>query len=185
METSKYMTQIISAFPCLGKTTIYQLNKGRTFDREFNESRSVLGMSEQNKEHFYELCGEILRLQIQSNHYDYIFITDYEKIANLVANAMNDNGHGFGFTYIFPDVFNKDVMQDYYARVIKRSGVDWYERVIVPKLVNLSERIIELKQKGYDVRLTDLEHPYIEDVFCFNSQILLPNEKNGTERIEK
>ena len=45
MMREQKMTQIISAFPCLGKTTLYQLNKKKIFDREFNESRSQLGMN--------------------------------------------------------------------------------------------------------------------------------------------
>jgi len=32
------MTQLISAFPCLGKTTLYELNKAHTFDRECSPS---------------------------------------------------------------------------------------------------------------------------------------------------
>lgn len=33
--------KVIAAYPCLGKTTIYQANKDKCFDLEFNESRAT------------------------------------------------------------------------------------------------------------------------------------------------
>ena len=40
------MTVIISAFPCLGKTTLTNQNKEKYFDAEIYESRATKGMSE-------------------------------------------------------------------------------------------------------------------------------------------
>lgn len=164
------MTHVISAFPCLGKTTLYQLNKERIFDREFNESRSVLGMNESEKYKFSHLCSEILNLQISTGHHDYIFVTDEKSIVSKLETGKSENS----ITYIFPNVFDKDVMEDYKKRVIVRSGVDWYNRVIVPRLATLPETIAGYQKQGVDIRLTDLSHPYIEDVFKFNSNIRLP-----------
>ena len=39
------MTIIISAFPCLGKTTLTNQNKEKYFDAEIYESRATKGMS--------------------------------------------------------------------------------------------------------------------------------------------
>lgn len=57
------MTKIISAFPCLGKTTIFSLNKDTMFDREFNESRSIKGMSIEDRDVFFQQCASIVQLQ--------------------------------------------------------------------------------------------------------------------------
>lgn len=166
------MTHIISAFPCLGKTTLYQLNKLTIFDREVNESRSIIGLSNVDTAKFYSLCKELILLQALSNHYDYIFITDNENISNPIAQELVESKHQF--TYIFPNVYDTESMENYKINVVNRSGIDWYNRIIVPKLKSLKSRIDSLKNDGYDVRLTDIKRPYIEDVFQFKKGINLP-----------
>ncbi|MBC1484502.1 hypothetical protein HCJ47_13990, partial [Listeria sp. FSL L7-1558] len=52
----------------------------------------------------------------------------------------------------------------------------WYERVITPKLGYLKGHIIALQEKGCDVRLTDLDNRFIEDVFTFNEYTKLPKQ---------
>ena len=46
------MTIIISAFPCLRKTTLTNQNKGIYFDAEIYESRANKGMSESQQKEF-------------------------------------------------------------------------------------------------------------------------------------
>ncbi|MBC2184492.1 hypothetical protein HCB33_14115 [Listeria sp. FSL L7-0233] len=163
------MTQIISAFPCLGKTTLCNLNRDTIFDREFNESRSIRGMLSEEKVAFFQQCADMVELQKNTNFYDYIFITDNPDLVSLLDQTS--------IIHVYPDVFNDKVMEEYKKQVIERSGEDWYERVIPSKLTHLKEHITKLNDDGCDVRLTDLEHKYIEDVCELNSQIKLPNNK--------
>ena len=39
---------------------------------------------------------------------------------------------------------------------------------------DLTDRITYYQNKGYDVRLTDSKHPYIEDVINFQNNIKTP-----------
>ncbi|MBC1483977.1 hypothetical protein HCJ47_11210 [Listeria sp. FSL L7-1558] len=163
------MTKIISAFPCMGKTTIFSLNKDTMFDREFNESRSIRGMSTEERDVFFQQCANIVQLQQKIGYYDYIFITDNPLLVSCLDAQI--------ITHVYPNVFDEAVMHEYKQRVLERNDIVWYERVITPKLGYLKGHIIALQENGCDVRLTDLEHRYIEDVFAFNEHILLPNEK--------
>ncbi|EHC5262587.1 hypothetical protein LAX80_014090 (plasmid) [Listeria marthii] len=167
------MTQIISAFPCLGKTTLCNLNRDTIFDREFNESRSVRGMTSEEREKFFQCCSELVQLQKNTEYYDFIFITDNP---DLVTKLDQKN-----ITFIYPNVFDSGIMDAYKKQVIERSGKEWYDRVIPPKLVNLKEYIQQLLDLNYDVRFTDAEHQYIEDVYDFHSQYLLPSRKVNTK----
>ncbi|MBC2091932.1 hypothetical protein HCJ41_14200 [Listeria welshimeri] len=165
------MTQIISAFPCLGKTTLCNLNRDTIFDREFNESRSIRGMLQEEKAAFFQQCADMVELQKNTGYYDYIFITDNP---DLVTKLDQKN-----ITYIYPNVFDSGIMDAYKKQVVERSGEEWYDRVIPPKLDNLKEYIQQLLDLNYDVRFTDAEHPYIEDVFDFNAELLLPLKKGN------
>lgn len=166
------MTHIISAFPCLGKTTIYQLNKDVIFDREFNESRSQLGMSDEEREKFTTCCAQIINLQINAQYHDYIFVTDEQSI---VSKIEIDNINNL-ITYIFPNIFDDDDMEGYRRRVINRSGEAWYKRVILPRLEIIPDLIKRYQEQGVDIRFTTENNPYIEDVFVFNDSIKLPNK---------
>lgn len=160
------MTHIISAFPGLGKTTIFTLNKDTIFDREFNESRSIRGMTSEEQILFFQHCADMVQLQKNTGYYDYLFITDHPALVErLKTNSI---------THIYPNVFQAEVMAEYKQRLIKRSGLEWYERVMPPKISHLKDHIQKLYDCDYDVRLTDLEHRYIEDVFEFNAQTTLP-----------
>lgn len=169
------MTHVISAFPCLGKTTIYQLNKTCIFDREFNESRSQLGMNIEERIMFSNLCAKILNLQIESKYHDYIFVTDDKSIVSKININIIKNG----MTFIFPNIFDKNDMKEYKKRVINRSGNEWYERVIIPRLDNIADLIFEYQKQGFDVRFTTASKPYIEDVFKFSDNIVLPRKNKG------
>lgn len=56
------MTKIISAFPALGKTTLTKNNKEIFFDYEIYESRATVGLSEENKQLFFENSAKNLKL---------------------------------------------------------------------------------------------------------------------------
>lgn len=162
------MTHIISAFPCMGKTSIFELNKETTFDREFNETRSIKGMSAIDCQTFFDQCANIVKLQMNTNVYDYIFITDHP---SLVLRLYQKS-----ITHIYPNFFDKEVMNEYKNRILERNNLEWYERVITPKLSGIESYIEKLFQMGCDVRLTDLNNRYIEDVFTFDESIQLPKK---------
>ncbi|WP_341485427.1 hypothetical protein [Listeria seeligeri] len=160
------MTHIISAFPGLGKTTIFTLNKDTIFDREFNESRSIQGMTSEGQTSFFQHCADMVQLQKKTGYYNYLFITDHPALVERLKTKS--------ITHIYPNVFQTEVMAEYKQRLIKRSGLEWYERVMPPKISHLKARIQQLYD--CDVRLTDLEHRYIEDVFEFKPHIKLPKD---------
>lgn len=162
------MTKIISAFPCMGKTTIFSLNKDTMFDREFNESRSIRGMSKEEQDVFFQQCANIVQLQQKTGYYDYMFITDNPSLVSCLDAQT--------ITHVYPNVFDEEVMQEYKQRILERNDLAWYERVITPKLSYLKGHIIALQEKNCDVKLTDLEHRYIEDVFAFNEHTKLPKQ---------
>lgn len=152
------MTKLIAAYPCLGKTTLYQLNKTRIFDREFNESRSIIGMSEEQIQTFFKACADIVCLQLQTNTYEILFITEDERLLKeLYTREIKP-------ILIFPDAFDTSYMIQYKEKVIERSGTDWWNRVLASEIPILTERIKKSQAYGYDVRLTNSLMPYIENV---------------------
>lgn len=152
------MTNVIAAYPCLGKTTLYQLNKTFIFDREFNESRSVIGMSNEQIQSFFKACADIVCLQILTGTYEILFITEDERLLSEL------NSRGIKPILIFPDAFDDAYMNQYKEKVIQRSGLDWWNRVLASEIPILTDRIKKYKELGYDVRLTNSANPYIENV---------------------
>lgn len=160
---------IIAAYPCLGKTTLYNLNKNYVFDREFCESRSILGMSDKQIEEFFKYCANIIELQVRTNYHEILFISEDDRLlSELYKKEILP-------ILIFPDAFNKEYMMQYKENVIKRSGIDWWNRVIAQELPFLQNRIKNYKQLGYDVRLTNFEKPYIENIVNLPQHIIVPN----------
>lgn len=160
--------QIIAAFPCLGKTTISKLNKDKCFDREFCESRSILGMTPEQQDRFFDNCAGIVCIQYKADYHKVLFITEDERLLSRLENLKKD------ITLVFPDAYNTAFMEEYKQRVIERSGAPWYERVITPELLNLCERLDRYKEEGWDLRLVDHQHPYIEDVVKLPEDFILP-----------
>ena len=93
------MTKLIAAYPCLGKTTLSKWNRTSIFDREFNESRSIIGMSTEQIQLFFKACADIICLQLQTNTYEILFITEDERL------LMELNKRGIKPILIFPDAF--------------------------------------------------------------------------------
>ena len=60
------MTIIVSAFPCLGKTTLTSQNKDIYFDAELYESRATKGMSESQQKEFFKASA--LKNQVDLRH---------------------------------------------------------------------------------------------------------------------
>lgn len=162
------MTKLIAAYPCLGKTTLSQLNRTTIFDREFNESRSTIGMTEEQVRDFFKACADIICLQMHTGTYEVLFITEDERLLSELYSR------GIQPVLVFPDAFNSIYMEQYKEKVIERSGIDWWNRVLAPEIPTLAERIREYKKSGYDVRLTNSENPYIEFVVDLPGHIVTP-----------
>ena len=158
--------EIIAAYPCLGKTTLYKLNKDIIFDREFNESRSTIGMTQSQVDSFFESCANIVQVQAEANHVKYLFITEDDRLLFKLYDR------GINPIIIFPNVFDAKYMEEYKANVIRRSGQDWYDRVIKPD--DMEDRIRKHMSLHKDVRFTTTNCPFIEDVFTFSEDVILP-----------
>lgn len=159
--------KIISAYPCLGKTTIANSNEEKFFDREFFESRTVIGMSDDVVDRLFSSFANIIELQYQYGLQDVLFITDDER---LLKHLRRRN---IPYTIVLPDVRQNAVFNEYKKRVIERSGIDWWNRVLESDIENLKSRISIMlnnestyKEKGVTLKLIDyLENRrYIEDV---------------------
>lgn len=129
------MTQFISAYPCLGKTTLYNLNKTKIIDSEFNESRSVQNMNERQIDKFFKACADIIELRIESNACEVLFTTEDDR---LLTELCSRNVKPI---LVFPDAFDKEYMKEYKEKVLRRSGFAWWERVIQPEIKDLPNRI--------------------------------------------
>jgi hypothetical protein len=159
--------KIISAYPCLGKTTIANSNEEKFFDREFFESRTVIGMSDDVVDRLFSSFANIIELQYQYGSQDVLFITDDER---LLKHLRRRN---IPYTIVLPDVRQNAVFNEYKKRVIERSGIDWWNRVLESDIENLKSKISIMlnnestyKEKGVTLKLIDyLENRrYIEDV---------------------
>ena len=179
--------KIIAAYPCLGKTTIYNLNKDKCFDREFNESRSTLGMNDADKKQFFDCCAEIIKLQYLTGYHDVLFISENDMLIKSLVEELPDVKSDL--IMVFPNLFDFKVQEDYIRRVQERSGIAWYERVIEPEIFNtkcsVKDRITLYKEAGFDVRLTDIAHPYIEDVVSLPQGFTLPERKFNGKSLDK
>lgn len=159
--------KIISAYPCLGKTTIANSNEEKFFDREFFESRTVIGMSDDVVDRLFSSFANIIELQYQYGSQDVLFITDDER---LLKHLRRRN---IPYTIVLPDVRQNAVFNEYKKRVIERSGIDWWNRVLESDIENLKSRISIMlnnestyKEKGVTLKLIDYleSRRYIEDV---------------------
>ena len=159
--------KIISAYPCLGKTTIANSNEEKFFDREFFESRTILGMPDDVIDKIFNSFADIIELQYQHGSQDVLFITDDER---LLKHLRQRN---IPYTIVLPDVRQNSVFNEYKKRVIERSGIEWWNRVLESDIEDLKCRISIMlnnegtyKEKGVTLKLIDyLENRrYIEDV---------------------
>ena len=115
-------------------------------------------MSTEQIQLFFKACADIICLQLQTNTYEILFITEDERL------LMELNKRGIKPILIFPDAFDSLYMMRYKENVIKRSGLDWWNRVLASEIPMLPDRILESQALGYDVRLTNTMNPYIENV---------------------
>lgn len=153
----------IAAYPCLGKTTFAKKYEQSILDSEFRESAHTRHMTEQESDRFFDLCADILSLHKEAEDYPYIFITEDER---LLARLKEKGIHP---VLVFPNPADLTYMEEYERRVIQRSGLEWFQRLIEPELPGLEERIKNYREEGYEIYLTDSEHPFLSEVYTFSS----------------
>ena len=149
---------LISAFPCMGKTTITNLNRDRCFDLELYETRATMGMKDMSA--FFRNCAANASLIVAADYYDYNFVTDDHRF----IQALNEFVDLKDVIFEFPDVTDEAHVIEHWQRIIKRNGEDWWERIMEHDMEDLYCRTALYKEKGYDVRLTTAEKPYMSDV---------------------
>lgn len=149
------MTIIISAFPCLGKTTLTNQNKEKYLDAELYESISTKGMSESNKREFFKANALKIKLIYNTGYYDAIFVTDDERLLRELRLW------GLPIIHVLPNPSNREHLQEYISRVIARSGLDWYHDVLLEDIIRLKDKLYKLKTLGEKVYLVE-PNKYIE-----------------------
>lgn len=159
--------KIISAYPCLGKTTIANSNKEKFFDREFFESRTVIGMPNYVINKIFNSFANIIELQYQYGSQDILFITDDERLLKQLRQR------NIPYTLVLPDVRQNAVFNEYKKRVIERSGIEWWNRVLESDIEVLKRRITIMidnkkvyEKMGITLKLIDYRdnREYIENV---------------------
>lgn len=149
------MTIIISAFPCLGKTTLTNQNKEKYLDVELYESILTKGMSESEQKEFFKANALKIKLIYNTGYYDAIFVTDDERL--LSELRVWD----LPIIHVLPNPSNMEHLQEYISRVIARSGLNWYHDVLSEDIVKLKDKLYKLQTLGEKVYLVE-PNKYIE-----------------------
>lgn len=149
------MTIIISAFPCLGKTTLTNQNKDIYFDAEIYESRATKGMSESQQKEFFEASALKIKLIHDTGYYTAIFVTDDERLLSELRLF------GLQIIHVLPNPNNKEHLQEYVSRVVDRSGLDWYSSVLSEDVANLKDKLYTVHSNNEQVYFVE-PYKYIE-----------------------
>lgn len=149
------MTIIISAFPCLGKTTLTSQNKEKYFDAELYESKATKGMSQEEQKEFFKANALKIKLIYNVGYYDAIFVTDDER---LLAELRL---WGLPIIHVLPNPNNEEHLQEYISRVVNRSGLAWYQRVLSEDINQLEDKLCKLQTINEKVYFVE-PNKYIE-----------------------
>lgn len=149
------MTLIISAFPCLGKTTLANQNKEKYLDAELHESILTKGMSESDQREFFKASATKIKLIYNTGYYNAIFVTDDERLLRELRLW------GLPIIHVLPNPSNKEHLQEYISRVIARSGLTWYNDVLSKDIIILKDKLYKLQTLGEKVYLVE-PNKYIE-----------------------
>ena len=153
----KTKTRIISAFPCLGKTSLTQKYKNIYFDFEIYESRATKGMNQLQEFEFFKNCARNIQILYEIGFYEVIFITDDERLLQELRKLNLEIIH------VLPNINNKDDLLEYKERVIKRSGIEWLNNILLQDINDLPNKLLDierLKEQIYFVK----QGKYIEDL---------------------
>ena len=162
------MTLIISAFPCLGKTTLTNQNKDKYFDAEIYESRATKGMSKTEATEFFKASALKIKLIYNTGYYDAIFVTDDERLLSELRLW------GLPIIHVLPNPNNEEHLHEYISRVIERSGVAWYHRVLKDDIASLPDKVHNLQLSNEQVYFAE-PNKYIEHLV---PELFRKEEKN-------
>lgn len=149
------MTLIISAFPCLGKTTLTNQNKEKYFDAEIYESRATKGMSQSDQREFFKASAIKIKLIYNTGYYDAIFVTDDERLLEELRLL------GLPIIHVLPNPNKEEHLQEYISRVVDRSGLAWYQRVLSEDITQLEDKLCKLHTTNEKVYFVE-PNKYIE-----------------------
>lgn len=151
--------KVISGFPCIGKTTLYQENRNRFMDLEFRETATTIGMGIERKKRVFDAYGSIVEEIFQENYYEYLFVTDNR----LMLEELHKRK--IPFTYVIPDINDKEFMKRYKERVCHRNDKEWYDRIIAPRLGEYQDTVNYVKSIPHaEIRYLNMKHQYLAEV---------------------
>ena len=163
----KTKTRIISAFPCLGKTSLTQKYKDIYFDFEIYESRATKGMNQLQEFEFFKNCARNIQIIYNTGFYEIIFITDDERLLQELRKLNLEIIH------VIPNTNKKDDLLEYKERVVARSGLDWFNNILLKDINNLPDKLIKIKKLKEKIYFVE-PGKYIED--------LVPNIRRLNDR---
>lgn len=153
------MTKLISAYPCVGKTTLYRSDRERYMDLEFRETASTKGMNSECKKRMYAHYADIISEMLLTGTYKYIFITDNELLLKELAKRK------IPFTYVVPDPDDAAYRKQHYQRTIDRNDIVWYDNIIAPRNKKLHRMIQWINDRlGMDIYFLNTEKPFLKDI---------------------
>lgn len=150
-------TRIISAFPCLGKTSLTQKYKDIYFDFEIYETRATKGMNQLQEFEFFKNCARNIQILYNTGFYEIIFITDDERLLQELRKLNLEIIH------VIPNTNKKDDLLEYKERVVARSGLEWFNNILLKDINNLPDKLIKIKKLKEKIYFVEPEK-YIEDL---------------------
>lgn len=150
-------TRIISAFPCLGKTSLTQKYKDIYFDFEIYETRATKGMNQLQEFEFFKNCARNIQILYNTGFYEIIFITDDERLLQELRKLNLEIIH------VIPNTNKKDDLLEYKERVVARSGLEWFNNILLKDINNLPDKLIKIKKLKEKIYFVE-SGKYIEDL---------------------
>lgn len=163
--------KIIASFPCLGRTTVFNLNRDRCMDRKFDTDKSIVRFGQLETDRFFDCCAEIVNLQYRANAYDIMFVDDDDR---LIKRLGEDPALKKDLILVFPNIMGKSDMEEYIIRATGFYGIPWVNKNIKPKIDRLPDRVRYYRDKGYDIRFTNSIQKYIPDVISLPKGFVTP-----------
>lgn len=151
--------KVISGFPCIGKTVLAKKNIDSCMDLEFKETATIRGMSNKSMDNVFHAYGCVVEEIYNSDFYKFLFVTDHP----LMLRELDKRK--IPFTYIIPDITDKEFMKVYKKRVICRDDVDWYARIIEPRLDMYFVNLRYVRSiRNSEIRYINTQFPYLDDL---------------------
>lgn len=152
------MTKIISGFPCIGKTTLYQTNKRIYMDLEFRETATTKGMTLAQKDSVFSYYAQIIKTVYEAAYYDYVFVTDNRLLLKHLYLLH------VPYTLVVPHPTDHAYICEHHKRVLARNDQQWYDLIIQPRLDALDAIINLVNKYEMPIKYLDLNKRYLSDL---------------------